>query len=158
MNVGGLFLYAVIIFICARGSIKKRSNGSGSSKGIKPNNRKTRNQMSLQEIEAAKAKIRERLQKIPDPHTIPKEAKQPSPETIELYHDAMDECDTKDCDVTANANGKVVLEKCDMPGCDVDKNKVTLAQTQPFRRLPLVYQLTVADAVLRRGGKALNKK
>lgn len=150
----------IIIIICVVSNKNKlNQNKINNTTGMPTATSRQKNKMTREEMDAAKQRIRERMQNPADPHYMPKQAKQPSKEMIELYHDTLDECKTDDCDITANAQGKVVQEQCDIDGCDVETTPqapVSLAQDPSFKRLPIVYQLTVADAILRRGGKALN--
>lgn len=106
-------------------------------------------------IETDKARLRERLKTPPDPHFMPDEARQPSDQMIDAFHDVMDECANDGCDVDENSAANT--DGCEIPGCDVEqkgrKKPSSLASAPEFSRLPLIYQLTVADAVLNRGGR-----
>lgn len=107
--------------------------------------------LSYSEQEALKEKIRQRRETKPDPHYIPKEAKVFTSEDIEAYHDVLDECKDDNCDINNEYLHKETNNSCNTKGCDmedVDTENEVLIDTP----LPLIYQLTIAEAILYRKG------
>ena len=134
--------------------------------------------MSREDMDKRKAEIRERLaqkQQAADPHYMPPKA------AADSYHNEMDKCDTAGCYNGQPAPKKpdfndprympsaakipsakdisrmqTTADDCDTPGCDVDKSVGNVPAAVPAAnvpRYPLGYQLTLAEAILHRGGR-----
>ena len=94
--------------------------------------------LSQTEQEAIKARIRERVGHAPDPHRMPKEYHEPTPQEVNAYHDVLDECHTDGCDVN--------------PGETQAIQPVVQAQAKKAssRKRNAIIQMMLADSVLHR--------
>lgn len=149
---------------------------------INPTRMHDNERMTQDEMDRRKAEIKQRLQHNQDPHYLPKQPLKPTEKVIETYHDAMDTCETDGCydEAPKSAPKKTKKQKrndphympsaanipsaakidrmqtkvddCDIPGCDVD-NSGQRKSLRPRQAYPLLYQLTLADAILHRGGR-----
>ena len=105
--------------------------------------------LTIEEQEELKRKIRERSKNL-DPKRMPPVAKQFTSEDIELYHDALDECDNDSCDINLGYKNQKFVEDCNLPECDMDKDNVL--EDDENQGLSLVHQLVIAEAILYRKG------
>lgn len=94
--------------------------------------------LSQAEQDALKSRIRERVGHIPDPHRMPKEYHEPTPQEVNAYHDVLDECHTDGCDVN--------------PGETQAIQPVAQAQAKKAssRKRNAIIQMMLADSVLHR--------
>ena len=96
-----------------------------------------------------KQKIKERLEKGPDPHYMPQQAKEFTQEDIEHYHDIMDTCDGDGCDVGDNSEQNQQEQNVQVISTNQPISNQNLDEDTLLRRNAII-QMMVADSILNR--------